>query len=282
VHAILRWGTASLRYAFMSTDSCSSLSLFCVSYHHYHYCRRVLCLQDVWGAGCVIFSLLSGRFNDNGPFATGGENEVLESVYQSILEKRLVMDHIANPDARALLRSMLAMVPDQRVSVSEALEHKWLAPVESSPKPTRRSFTGPGTSRSSQSSEGQCILPAIVSRSPRAGEARPTGAIPTPRRSPLCLAGASGDVGEDSLNLARFGMRNPRPLRPDPLSAIDIQPVEETSPFTPQPPAEGRGRSRFMGRAHEEVVERDAAPPMRRPNQSPRAGAAPAAGPVWK
>ena len=282
VHAILRWGTASLRYAFMSTDSCSSLSLFCVSYHHYHYCRRVLCLQDVWGAGCVIFSLLSGRFNDNGPFATGGENEVLESVYQSILEKRLVMDHIANPDARALLRSMLAMVPDQRVSVSEALEHKWLAPVESSPKPTRRSLTGPGTSRSSQSSEGQCILPAIVSRSPRAGEARPTGAIPTPRRSPLCPADASGDVGEDSLNLARFGMRNPRPLRPDPLSAIDIQPVEETSPFTPQPPAEGRGRSRFMGRAHEEVVERDAAPPMRRPNQSPRAGAAPAAGPVWK
>ena len=194
------------------------------------------------------------------------------------------MDHIANSDARALLRSMLVMVPDQRVSAGEALEHRWLAPVESSPKPSRRSLIGPGTS---QSSEGQCILPVIASRSPRAGETRPTGSIPTPRRSPLCHSGAPGDVGEESPNAVRFGLRNglsiPRPLRPEPLSSIDFQPIDEASPFSPHPPAElpqGRGRSRFMGRAHEEVVERDAAPLMRRPHQSPRAGAP--QNPKWK
>jgi serine/threonine protein kinase len=216
---------------------------------------------------------VSGRFNDNGPFATGDDDETLETVYQSILEKRLAMDHIASADVRDLLRSMLVMVPDQRLSATEALEHKWLATVESSPKPTRRFVAG------NTQSESQCILPAIVSRSPRTGDARPTGGIPTPRRSPLSHTGS--DVGEKSPNGERFGLRSiltPRPLRAEPLTSIDIQPIDETSLFTPHPPTDlpqGRGRGRFMGRGLEEsAVERDAAPQMRRP--------LPKGAPKWK
>lgn len=240
---------------------------------------RFLWPQDVWSAGCVIFSLVSGRFNDNGPFATGDDDETLETVYQAILEKRLAMDHIASADARELLRSMLVMVPDQRVSAAEALEHKWLAMVESSPKPTRRFVVG------NTQSESQCILPAIVSRSPRASDARPTGGIPTPRRSPLSHTGSPGDVGEKSPNGERFGLRSilaPRPLRAEPLTSIDIQPIDETSPFTPHPPMDlphGRGRGRLTGRGHNEEVsvsvERDTTPQMRRP--LPPKGA-----PKWK
>ena len=60
---------------------------------------------DVWAAGCIIYSILSGRFNEHvGPFSPHEEDEAdpdvpLESVFQAILEKQLTYEHVKSEEA---------------------------------------------------------------------------------------------------------------------------------------------------------------------------------------
>ena len=85
---------------------------------------------DVWAAGCVIYSLVSGKLDDNGPFTPeegddkGGS---MEAVFRAILERQLTYQHVENPAARDLLQSLLATVPRDRASAMTALEHSWLS-----------------------------------------------------------------------------------------------------------------------------------------------------------
>ena len=84
---------------------------------------------DVWAAGCVIFCLISHRFDDRSPFSPQVDDDVslpLEEVFSAILESRLSLDHLP-PRARSLLQRLLATVPGERLTAADALQHEWLA-----------------------------------------------------------------------------------------------------------------------------------------------------------
>jgi serine/threonine protein kinase len=86
---------------------------------------------DVWAAGCIIFCLASGRTDEEklGPFTPKLSDDVgapLDETFAAILESRLSFDHLPLT-CQAFLRSLLAVVPSERHTAADALQHDWLA-----------------------------------------------------------------------------------------------------------------------------------------------------------
>ena len=79
-------------------------------------------MSDMWSVGCIIFLLLSGNL----PFMGRSQKEVFKKIVSGKYE--FDEDDWCNisDDAKDLINKLLVLDPDNRLSASEALRHKWL------------------------------------------------------------------------------------------------------------------------------------------------------------
>jgi serine/threonine protein kinase len=78
--------------------------------------------SDMWSVGCIIFLLLSGNL----PFMGRSQKELFRKIVAGKFE--FSGDDWANvsDDAKDLVRRMLVLDPDERISSAEAIRHSWL------------------------------------------------------------------------------------------------------------------------------------------------------------
>lgn len=78
---------------------------------------------DLWGAGCVLCYLLTGKMPMNGAQASSFASSMYDFEDISKLEKlKPEADNLASD----LALKLLAPTPDERISAEEALRHPWL------------------------------------------------------------------------------------------------------------------------------------------------------------
>jgi len=80
---------------------------------------------DVWSAGVLLHILLSGAM----PFL-GTKDRLYESVCSGRLRLHSARWQYVSDPAKDLIRHMLAVDPEDRITVDEALEHPWVAERE--------------------------------------------------------------------------------------------------------------------------------------------------------
>ncbi|GAX11935.1 calcium/calmodulin-dependent serine protein kinase [Fistulifera solaris] len=78
--------------------------------------------SDMWSVGCIIFLLLSGNL----PFMGRSQKELFRKIVAGKFE--FSGDDWANvsDDAKDLVRRMLVLDPDERITSAEAIRHSWL------------------------------------------------------------------------------------------------------------------------------------------------------------
>lgn len=87
--------------------------------------------SDLWGAGVMLYQLLTGRF----PYAWDSADALREVPMRQVLADvsagAVTLDAAAaaglSEGARALLAALLERDPERRVSAHAALRHAWLA-----------------------------------------------------------------------------------------------------------------------------------------------------------
>eukprot|EP00934_Nitzschia_sp_Nitz4_P006100 Nitzschia sp. Nitz4//scaffold113_size70149//35399//37051//NITZ4_005950-RA/size70149-augustus-gene-0.84-mRNA-1//1//CDS//3329533341//6090//frame0 len=78
--------------------------------------------SDMWSVGCIIFLLLSGNL----PFMGRSQKEL----FRKIVSGKFEFDEDdwcdVSPDAKDLVKKLLVLDPDERLTSNEALKHKWM------------------------------------------------------------------------------------------------------------------------------------------------------------
>ena len=77
---------------------------------------------DIWTVGVIVFILLGGYY----PFRGKNDAEILKNVRYGNFEFRVKLWKGVSEDAKALLRSMMTVNPDDRVTAGAALTHAWI------------------------------------------------------------------------------------------------------------------------------------------------------------
>ena len=77
---------------------------------------------DMWSVGVIVFILLGGYY----PFRGKTDGEILKNVRYGIFEFREKLWKGVSEDAKSLLRSMITVNPDERVTAQAALNHAWI------------------------------------------------------------------------------------------------------------------------------------------------------------
>lgn len=78
---------------------------------------------DMWTVGVIVFILLGGYY----PFRGKTDAEILKNVRYGNFEFREKLWNGVSENAKALLRSMMTVNPDDRVTSGAALGHPWIA-----------------------------------------------------------------------------------------------------------------------------------------------------------
>lgn len=78
--------------------------------------------SDMWSVGCIVFLLLSGNL----PFMGRSQKELFRKIVAGKYEFKDEDWSGISEDAKDLVRRMLVLNPDERISSSEAIRHKWL------------------------------------------------------------------------------------------------------------------------------------------------------------
>ena len=80
---------------------------------------------DIWGVGVIMFILLSGT----PPFNGKNDDEIMKAVSKGKYEYKPTKWRGVSDEAKDLIDQMLVLDPDDRISASDALEHKWFSKV---------------------------------------------------------------------------------------------------------------------------------------------------------
>ena len=78
--------------------------------------------SDLWSVGCIIFLLLSGNL----PFMGRSQKELFRKIVSGKYEFKEEDWCDVSPDARDLVQKLLVLDPDERITSSQALRHKWM------------------------------------------------------------------------------------------------------------------------------------------------------------
>ncbi|XP_070188406.1 obscurin-like isoform X2 [Littorina saxatilis] len=88
--------------------------------------QKAMLASDVWGVGTLTFLLLSGL----SPFAGESDEETLINVAYSRYDAGDLLDGVSN-EALKFLYKIMKLLPRNRPSVQDCLEHKWLQLTDS-------------------------------------------------------------------------------------------------------------------------------------------------------
>lgn len=75
-------------------------------------------IADIWSCGVIMFALLTGEL----PWTSN--NQVL--LFQQITNGRYLIPPYLSRECRALIRRILCVKPDQRITIEEILGHPWM------------------------------------------------------------------------------------------------------------------------------------------------------------
>jgi calcium/calmodulin-dependent protein kinase I len=78
--------------------------------------------SDMWSVGCIIYLLLSGNL----PFMGRSQKELFRKIVSGKYEFKEEDWCDVSPDARDLVQKLLVLDPDERITSSQALRHKWM------------------------------------------------------------------------------------------------------------------------------------------------------------
>jgi len=78
--------------------------------------------SDMWSVGCIIFLLLSGNL----PFMGRSQKELFRKIVSGKYEFKEADWDDVSADAKDLVQKLLALDPDDRITSSQALRHKWM------------------------------------------------------------------------------------------------------------------------------------------------------------
>lgn len=73
---------------------------------------------DIWSAGVVLFAMLYGTV----PFKANNMDEL----HRLIIKGRYTLKDEISVEARNLLRGLLEVNPDKRLTIEQIYRHKWL------------------------------------------------------------------------------------------------------------------------------------------------------------
>ena len=77
---------------------------------------------DMWSVGCIMFLLLSGNL----PFNGRSQKELFRKIVSGKYEfKEEGWDGVSE-DAKDLVKKLLVLDPDERITASQALRHRWM------------------------------------------------------------------------------------------------------------------------------------------------------------
>lgn len=78
--------------------------------------------SDMWSVGCIVFLLLSGNL----PFMGRSQKELFRKIVSGKFDFDDEDWQDVSEDAKDLVRRLLVLNPDDRITASEAIRHKWL------------------------------------------------------------------------------------------------------------------------------------------------------------
>lgn len=78
--------------------------------------------SDMWSVGCIIFLLLSGNL----PFMGRSQKELFRKIVSGKYEFKEADWAGVSGDAKDLVQKCLVLNPDERITSSQALRHKWM------------------------------------------------------------------------------------------------------------------------------------------------------------
>eukprot|EP00977_Amphora_coffeiformis_P006560 scaffold1404_cov166-Amphora_coffeaeformis.AAC.27 len=78
--------------------------------------------SDMWSVGCIIYLLLSGNL----PFMGRSQKELFRKIVAGKFEFEAKDWDGVSDDAKDLVRRLLVLDPDQRMTAAEAVRHRWL------------------------------------------------------------------------------------------------------------------------------------------------------------
>jgi serine/threonine protein kinase len=79
---------------------------------------------DIWSAGVVLFAMLYGTV----PFKANN----MEELHKLIVKGKYALKDDISIEARNLLRGLLEVNPEKRLTIKQIYRHKWLADLDTS------------------------------------------------------------------------------------------------------------------------------------------------------
>lgn len=77
---------------------------------------------DIWSAGVVLFAMLYGTV----PFKANN----MEELHKLIVKGKYTLKDDISIEARNLLRGLLEVNPDKRLTIKQIYRHKWFADLD--------------------------------------------------------------------------------------------------------------------------------------------------------